>query len=231
VILASILPRITCLRGLRASQHVAPHSGSEEGRALVAVGSRQHGGLAHWAESSVSLELVHSADTLVVVPAAITAALSPRVQRCGERGLPGDSAGPPGLSPSVVAHRRPCREGGRWWRQHRRPRRPHWLADSGNPARAQRIAAACARQERLWRRGHADPALSSGRRPPGGAGWEVRHRHATFSSPATCARTEANVPSILGSFGAGDTGTPRSGLGELTWFSRRRDDDAHDRRC
>jgi nucleotide-binding universal stress UspA family protein len=36
---------------------------------LVAVGSRQHGGLVRWLEGSVSLELVHTARTLLVVPA------------------------------------------------------------------------------------------------------------------------------------------------------------------
>jgi nucleotide-binding universal stress UspA family protein len=57
---------------VRASPYVALHGRSEDGRTLVAVGSRQHGGLVHWAERSVSLELVHSADTLLVVPAAAT---------------------------------------------------------------------------------------------------------------------------------------------------------------
>jgi nucleotide-binding universal stress UspA family protein len=36
---------------------------------LVAVGSRQHGGLVRWLEGSVSLELVHTARTVLVVPA------------------------------------------------------------------------------------------------------------------------------------------------------------------
>ena len=55
--------------------HASPYavlqgSPSEDSRTLVAVGSRQHGGLLRLVEGSVALKLVHSADTLLVVPAA-----------------------------------------------------------------------------------------------------------------------------------------------------------------
>jgi len=52
--------------------HASPYAvlHSEDSRTLVAVGSRQHGGLLRLVEGSVSLKLVHSADTLLVVPAA-----------------------------------------------------------------------------------------------------------------------------------------------------------------
>jgi nucleotide-binding universal stress UspA family protein len=51
-----------------ASPYAALQGGSTHGRTLVAVGTRQHGGLVHWMEGSVSRELVHSAATLLVVP-------------------------------------------------------------------------------------------------------------------------------------------------------------------
>jgi nucleotide-binding universal stress UspA family protein len=55
--------------------HASPYAvlqqgGPDDARTLVAIGSRQHGGLVRWVEGSVSLQLVHSADTLLVVPAA-----------------------------------------------------------------------------------------------------------------------------------------------------------------
>jgi nucleotide-binding universal stress UspA family protein len=55
---------------VHASPSIVLRSGSADGRTLVAVGSRQHAGLVHSAERSVSRELVHSASTLLVVPVA-----------------------------------------------------------------------------------------------------------------------------------------------------------------
>jgi hypothetical protein len=51
-----------------ASPYAALQGGSTDGRTLVAVGTRQHGGLVHWMEGSLSRELVHSAASLLVVP-------------------------------------------------------------------------------------------------------------------------------------------------------------------
>jgi hypothetical protein len=51
-----------------ASPYATLQGGSTHGRTLVAVGTRQHGGLVHWMEGSVSRELVHSAAMLLVVP-------------------------------------------------------------------------------------------------------------------------------------------------------------------
>jgi nucleotide-binding universal stress UspA family protein len=55
---------------VQASPDAALQGGSEQRRTLVAVGTRQHGGLVHWMEGSVSRELVDSVGTLLVVPPA-----------------------------------------------------------------------------------------------------------------------------------------------------------------